>query len=98
EAARECSAASADHEAKKAEAVELAHKETQFRNEQARLQKELGELATRVESMRAHDAKLEVELTDLRSRVGGVREAKSSLEQEIATLIAAKKAEDVEQL
>jgi len=98
EAARECSAASADHEAKKAEAVELAHKETQFRNEQARLQKELADLATRVESMRAHDAKLEAELGDLHAKVGGVRETKGTLEHEIAALIAAKKAEDVEQL
>jgi chromosome segregation protein len=97
EAARACAGASADHEAKKAEAVELAHKETQFRNEQARLLKELGELATRVESMRTQDAKLAAELTELGSRVGGVRETKTSLEEEIATLIAAKKAEDVEQ-
>src|SRR6185503_14942223 len=98
EAARECAAASADHEAKKAEAVELAHKETQFRNEQARLQKELADLAARVESMRAQDAKLATELGDLRARVGGVRDAKGALEQEIAALIAAKKAEDVAQL
>jgi len=98
EAARECSRASADYEAKKAEAVELAHKETQYRNEQARLQKELTELTARVESMRAQDVKLEAELSDLHSRVGGVRETKSVLEHEIASLIAAKKAEDVEQL
>jgi chromosome segregation protein len=98
EAARECSRASADHEAKKAEAVELAHKETQFRNEQARLQKEQVELAAKAESMRAQDVRLEAELEDLRSRVGGVREVKTLLEQEIASLIAAKKAEDVEQL
>ncbi|RPH49562.1 MAG: hypothetical protein EHM91_02980, partial [Planctomycetota bacterium] len=98
EAARECSRASSEHEAKKAEAVELAHKETQFRNEHARLQKEHADLAARAESMRAHSVKLEAELTDLRSRVGGVRETRTAIEQEIASLIAAKKAEDVEQL
>jgi chromosome segregation protein len=98
EATAECARASAEHDAKKAEAVELAHKETQFRNEQARLQKELGELAARVESIRLQDARLEGELADLRSRVGGVRETKTSLEEQIAALIAAKKAEDVEQL
>jgi len=47
-------------EAKKAEAVEFAHKETQFRNEQARLQKEHADLAARVESMKAQDLKIEV--------------------------------------
>jgi chromosome segregation protein len=98
EAARECSRASSEHEAKKAEAVELAHKETQFRNEQARLQKEHADLAARAESMSAQSVKLEAELTDLRSRVGGVRETRTAIEQEIASLIAAKKAEDVEQL
>ncbi|MBI3858347.1 MAG: chromosome segregation protein SMC, partial [Planctomycetes bacterium] len=97
EAARECARASSEHEAKKAEAVELAHKETQFRNEQARLQKELADLSARVESMRAQDLRLEAELGELRSKVGGVRETKSALEQEIASLIAAKKAEDVVQ-
>jgi len=98
EAARECGRASAEHEAKKAEAVELAHKETQFRNEQVRLQKEHAELAARVESMKAQDAKLEIELGDLRTRIGGARETKTALEQEIAALIAEKKSEDVEQL
>ena len=98
EAARECARASSEHEAKKAEAVELAHKETQFRNEHTRLQKEHADLAVRAESMRAHSVKLEAELVDLRSRVGGVRETRTAIEQEIASLIAAKKAEDVEQL
>ena len=97
EAARECGRASAEHEAKKAEAVELAHKETQFRNEQVRLQKEHAELAVRVESMKAQDVKLEAELVDLGSKIGGARETKTALEQEIASLIAEKKAEDVEQ-
>jgi chromosome segregation protein len=97
EAARECGRASAEHEAKKAEAVELAHKETQFRNELARLQKDHAELAARVESMKAQDVKLDAELVELRSKIGGARETKGALELEIATLIAEKKAEDVEQ-
>ncbi|HZE99293.1 MAG TPA: chromosome segregation protein SMC [Planctomycetota bacterium] len=97
EAVRECSRASAEHEVKKGEAVELAHKETQFRNEQARLQREHTELAARVESMKAQDVKLEAELAELRSKIGGARETKGVLEQEIAALIAEKKAEDVEQ-
>jgi chromosome segregation protein len=97
EAARECGRASAEHEAKKAEAVELAHKETQFRNELARLQKDQAELAARVGSMKAQDVKLEAELADLRSKIGGARETRSALEQAIAALIAEKKAEDVEQ-
>ncbi|HLY74055.1 MAG TPA: hypothetical protein VKU80_08035, partial [Planctomycetota bacterium] len=98
EAARECNRASSEHEAKKAEAVEFAHKETQFRNEQARLMKEHGELAARVEAMKAQDVKLEAELVELRTKIGGARQTKSALEQEIAALIAEKKSEDVEQL
>jgi chromosome segregation protein len=98
EAARECGRASSEYEAKKAEAVELAHKETQFHNEQVRMEKEVAGLHARVESMKAQDVKLGAELVDLRSKIGGARHTKSALEQEIASLIAEKKAEDVEQL
>jgi chromosome segregation protein len=97
DAVRECSRVGAELEAKKAESMEFAHKETQYRNEQARLEKEGLELRGKAEALRAQGEKLEAELADLRAKAGQAREARAGVEREIASLIVRKKAEDAEQ-
>ncbi len=97
EATRECSRASADLEAKKAESMELAHKESQYRNERDRLQKDTADLERREDVVRAQGEKLSVELDGLRSRIGGARAERSGIELEIMALMDRKRAADGEQ-
>ncbi len=97
EAARESGRVSADHEARKAEAVELAHQESQYRNESSRLMREREELEARAGAARARAEKLAAELAEIRSKVDGARQSQGVLEQEIGSLMSRKRAEDAEQ-
>jgi chromosome segregation protein len=97
EAARDCDRAASEHEARKAEAVELAHQEAQFRNERARLGREKEEHEARAAAARARAGKLSGELSEIRGRIEAARSSRGALETEIAGLMARKRAEDAEQ-
>jgi chromosome segregation protein len=96
DATRECSRAASNLERRKAEAVEFAHKESQTRNEQARLRQDAEDLALKGAGLREKSTRLEAELSEVGTKVVEARAAKAALEAEIATLLDRKRAEDVE--
>jgi chromosome segregation protein len=97
DATRECARTGAELDTRKAEAVELAHKEAQYRNERDRLKKDAVDLETRASESRARSGRLGVELADLRGRIEAARGARTAIEAEITGLAEEKKSEEAEQ-
>ncbi len=97
QAVAECARAASELEARKAEALEFAHKEAQYRNEAARLEKEGHEARARAEALGAQGEKLDLELGDLRGRIGKARAAREEAERDLAALVEEKRREDAEQ-
>jgi chromosome segregation protein len=97
DAARECGRTTADLESKKAEAIELAHREAQTRNERDRLKKDAADLEGRSAEGRARNEKLAGELAGLRTKLEAVRGERAAIEAEIAGLMGEKKVEEAEQ-
>ncbi len=96
DAARECARVSEDLEGRKHEAVELAHKEAQYRNERDRLERDHADLEARAAQARARGEKLEAELGGLRTKLEGARAEKTAIEAEIAGHMERKRVEDAE--
>jgi chromosome segregation protein len=97
DAVRECGRVASELEAKKGEAVEFAHKESQYRNEIDRLRRDHAELEARSGQVRAQGEKVEAELADLRARSGAARAEAAQLEKAIAELMERKRGEEAEQ-
>jgi chromosome segregation protein len=97
DATRECARSADELERRKAEAVELAHKEAQTRNEQARLKSERAELAAKAVALEAELVRLEGERARLQEEARAARAARAAVEEEIAVLLARKRSEDAEQ-
>ncbi len=97
DATRECARASAELEGKKAESVELAHREAQVRNEREGLERDRRDLDARAAEIGAQEGRLEAELAALRERLAEARAGASTIEQEIAGLMDLKRAGDEEQ-
>ncbi len=94
DAARECARAQGELEAKRGEAVELAHKEAQYRNERERLGREREELEARAARLREEAGRLGAEREELRARLEGARAEAAALEREIAALAERKRTEE----
>jgi chromosome segregation protein len=97
DATRECARTMAELDSRKAEAVELAHKEAQYRNERDRLQKDAADLEVRAAEARTRSVKLAAELAELRARIDEARAAREAIEGEIAGLVEQKRSEEAEQ-
>ncbi|HXG62607.1 MAG TPA: chromosome segregation protein SMC [Planctomycetota bacterium] len=96
DAARECARAQEELEAKRAEALELAHKEAQYRNERERLERERSELGARAGRLKEEAGRLEAERAELRARLEQARAEAAALEREIAERAERKRAEEEE--
>jgi chromosome segregation protein len=97
DATRECARAASELERRKAESVELAHRESQTRNEQARLRQESEELTAKAAALRERAARVEAELAEVGAKAREARAEKAGLEAQIAELLERKRGEDAEQ-
>ncbi len=84
DASRECARVSSELEERRAEAVELAHKEVAYRNERDQLEKDHAELESRMAESRRRSAQAEEELAELRTRLSAAAEARAAVEREVA--------------
>ena len=98
DATRECARLSGEMEGKKAEAVELAYKEAQYRNERERIGRDLEGIEGRSGEIAEQIERLATELEDLGAKLGGARTVRGAIEQEIAALMERKRAEDAAQV
>ena len=97
DALAECSRLESEIEEKKGEAVELAHKESQYKNEGERLRKDREALEARSGEIAAQEERLGTQLEELGAKVGGARTVHRDIEKEIADLMERKRVEDAEQ-